>query len=292
MQNADIPEGFFVGRSSFNETRLDRTLSYYEFLQIIRDIRLVKRFEQICMPYFSWNFAAKKFESFVARMQSELFDLRSIETINDVRVVAEIGHEVSSFLSAFRQFVEIYDTLLSRTQPALLTGTFRLHTNTLYDNNFSYRFCWRLRNYASHLALPLHFISVSFHPSSAPGPTTHSIAVDRDKLLAEDIWGSLRPELRSQPPHIQIFPILSELKTHCLSLYGIVFNYRVRRIWQAVLRLNDLLEQVEPGDGVVQTLYLRKKSGGGATSKHFALPEQTVRQLIDLMPTSETQDPR
>ena len=82
-------------------------------------------------------------------------------------------------------------------------------TSCEYDNNFSYRFLYRLRNFCLHKVLPISEFKVSIEK-----PDDHkleylneiNILVSRDELLAGDGWSTVRGDLENQKEQIDLVP--------------------------------------------------------------------------------------
>lgn len=275
----EIKLGFYIGRASPFESILSKKINKTEYKHLVKNINNLRKFELILMPYLSWIFALRKYEEFKNRLYNSINNIENIHFDNSSRFLAESSFEISTFLFAFRQLIDIYSKLLKNNFPDLLFGTFETHTKYLYDNYFSYRFCYKLRNYVQHRNLPLLTRIYTWKPNQTLIKNETIIALDRDKLLSEDNWGNFLLELKNQKRNIEILPLLNELNLHCSSLYGIVLNYCRHKNWKSLNIINQILLDIENNEGTANLIYIGKKKDS-IRSKMISIPENFVQILI------------
>ncbi len=122
-----------------------------------------------------------------------------------------------------------------------------------YEHFFSYRFIYKLRNYAQHCGMPVGEMELaSTLEDPATGRVTRSLAVyfDRDGLLSEyDSWGKLKQE-------IQTLPAKFEINSHVAQAMECIKRINLNLI------KNDLREIVESAQ-IVQNLAAPLKHESG-----------------------------
>lgn len=119
---------------------------------------------------------------------------------------------ILNFLSAVRTYLDHTETRLKREfgENSEEYKTFKTETSTAYDNNFSYRFLYKLRNFSQHCGLP----TGSIHHNSTGdenGKTINTLTLSlvRDELLSKfDSWGTVKKELEQQDKTFDIIPLL------------------------------------------------------------------------------------
>lgn len=130
--------------------------------------------------------------------------------------------------------------------------TFEKATNAAYDGVFAYRFLWRMRNYFSHVSLPLKpDVHVRDAGATEPNPRL-SFYFDRDELLkAKRVWsGYMKKEMRKLPEKIYPAPLLAEMLECVTELnLGMVYSTYGKEMAEGGLYLRDLWPSREVADG-------------------------------------------
>ena len=123
-----------------------------------------------------------------------------------------------------------------------------------YDNNFSYRFLYKVRNYAQHCGFPIHEIKFSSAASeSDPEEPIHTLGVIciRDRLLSEfDGWGrQLKEEISGLPSIIDINPHVDAMMRSLESINSNHAREEFSMLRESALFITSLFQQVPPGRG-------------------------------------------
>ncbi|MCK4476900.1 hypothetical protein KAU88_00010 [Candidatus Bathyarchaeota archaeon] len=142
------------------------------------------------------------------------------------RMVLNINRHLLNLLTTVRTFLDHSRTNLIRRygRASKRLERFKDACSQAYNNNFSYRFLYSLRNYAQHCGMPIGQLTVH---SKAMGPdakdVSHFLAVkfNRDKLLRDFSWGSrLKKEIKQLPSMFGINPHITEMMD-CLERINI-----------------------------------------------------------------------
>ncbi|MPZ61581.1 MAG: hypothetical protein GEU93_09855 [Propionibacteriales bacterium] len=153
---------------------------------------------------------------------SEVQNLREEPSITGPRVARRVNDVVGAtfdWLGSMRMYVDQLAHMIGNNNPELL-GEFRRKCSEQYDSRFGYRFCWRLRNYAQHLSIPIHTV--------AYGSGGWSIFVSPQVLLERyDGWSTLRDEMAAMDGDIDVVQQVNE------AMYGLTEIARWRTIEQA-----------------------------------------------------------
>lgn len=134
------------------------------------------------------------------------------------RMALDMDRHILNYLSAVRTFLDHSETNLKRRYgtDSLRVRRFKDACASAYDNNFSYRFLYKLRNYVQHCGMPP--VELTLH-SKETDPRSkdvqHSLAVrfNRDELLSKfNKWGSrLTREIQELPLMFEINLYLTEM---------------------------------------------------------------------------------
>lgn len=150
-------------------------------------------------------------QAFITRRESEFVPRRAYLDIN---------RQLLNWLLSVRTYLDHMELSIKRRhgKDSAIWRSFRAACVAAYDSSFSYRFIYRLRNYAQHMGLPAHTVQFNMTPSPTdPSQPEHKVfvACRRDGLLEEfDGWGSsLREELAHQPIEIELRPHVDAMMT-------------------------------------------------------------------------------
>lgn len=151
-------------------------------------------------------------------------DFERLQALLKARVLTfDINRVLLNLLAAVRMYLDHTETSIKRRHgdPSQNWINFKQACSNAYDGLFSYRFLYKLRNFAQHCGLPLSNFTASVreHPER-PGEPYHelSFGLGRDFALREYDWGKkLKQELAQQPEvievdqHVHLLTILSQL---------------------------------------------------------------------------------
>lgn len=151
-------------------------------------------------------------------------------------VAFNLNRLVLNFLSAFRTFIDHVETDLNRTygKESENFKIFKESRSFCYDNCFSYRFLYKLRNYSQHVGMPITGLNTDSRLAHTnPLEVDHLLRVTtlKSDLLKFDDWGKYRiydkcgncneveikDEISRLPDQIDINPYIDELM-HCIEI--------------------------------------------------------------------------
>lgn len=132
------------------------------------------------------------------RLFRQSLDL-SVQQRMDTALVVEITGSVMDWLGSMRTFLAHSERRLKHTGKE---SEYVRPCSHAYDTYFGYRFLYRLRNYAQHLALPVHNLN--------RGESGWSLLLSRDALIQQfDGWSAVRAELLEGPEDIALTHLLA-----------------------------------------------------------------------------------
>jgi hypothetical protein len=127
----------------------------------------------------------------------------------------DLNRLILNFLSAVRTYLDHTETRLKREKSKYPEEIkfFEVITSYAYDNNFSYRFLYNLRNYAQHCGLPSGNISIkSYENTTGEVINSLTILLVRDQLLEKfDGWKAVRKEIAIRDEHFDIIPLIDSM---------------------------------------------------------------------------------
>ena len=125
---------------------------------------------------------------------------------------------------------------------------FKNLTSKSFDQNFSYRFLYKLRNYAQHCGLPTGDIKFN---ESFKGKSLE-IKFSRDDLINKyNSWGKfVKPDLMNQKPEFDVTPLLDELMKQIKSINLKLDLVLIAKLQKQALYLFSLINETqEKGNG-------------------------------------------
>ncbi len=187
------------------------------------------------------------------------------------------------FLGSVRTFLDYAGTSISRRYGK---GSdqflyFKALTAYQFDNMFSYRFLYKLRNYTQHCGMP----PVSFDVNIIPGDGLEIVPrFSRQGLLdSYSEWGaSLKEEIKLGSGSLYVFPLLKEHRDSVLGIYLSFYEkFESGGVVSSKDWICDFLSDPQPDDKYC--FLAAGESGSDPKSKSFKLewiPTSMVRDIV------------
>jgi hypothetical protein len=154
---------------------------------------------------------------------------KSLKQMNTSEAITEIAGSVMDWLSAMRTALAHSERRLRRTRDE---ASFLAACRYEYDTVFAYRFLYRLRNYAQHLALPVHTLSGS--------DSGWILYVDRDALLKQfNGWSTVRNDLEAGPEQIELEPLIRTCMESLHRIAQVVARHDTEELDQTLTDLEE-----------------------------------------------------
>jgi hypothetical protein len=164
------------------------------------------------------------------------------------------GHEINvtllNMMMSARTFLDHMETFVKREygKESIEVKLFKSLTAKEFDNTFSYKFMYKLRNYVQHCGMPpLSYSKTKILDEESPFAEL-TLVFDRDALLSEyDSWGGIvKTELEAQGEKFDAFSIVDNFITSILRIY-VCFNdeTRFRSTQIARKRIAEIISQPE-----------------------------------------------
>ena len=183
-------------------------------------------------------------------------DPRIVNYLMLERMTLNVNRLIINYLSSCRTFLDHTEFKLKRVygEKSQRFIVFKTATALEYDNNFSYRFLYKLRNYTQHCGMPLGGIKFSSkeEPEFSGNITnTLSIYFDRNRLLEFDKWGSpVEEELRKLPTECDIIPYIQEFKKSLDRLNLVLIKDNIAKLIESAEKIELLLTQTKAWMGL------------------------------------------
>jgi hypothetical protein len=215
---------------------------------------------------------------------------RAVNWIIMEKMVLNINRHLLNFLSAVRTFLDHTETKLKKHygSDSHRYKRFKDACSQAYDTNFSYRFLYRLRNFAQHCGLPLG--TLTLHSTETPphsGHVQHSLEVkfNRDELLLErDLWGNqLMKEIETLPEQFEITPHVAETMK-CLEKINLtVIEDDLQELLQSAEYIQQLVNPIKDMPGLPCILEVKKYCKGKELKLEITnIPFHVVKMVMNI----------
>lgn len=192
--------------------------------------------------------------------------------------VQEINRLLLNYLAGFRAFLDHLETRYSRLQREgyRCLEDHKKILSACYDENFAYRFFYKLRNYVQHCGLPLGSMCIDESPAQ-----NHSVEIDisvffdRDNLISSyKGWGKLMGDLQAQPKKMDLIPYLNSFKSEIALIDQVVSAIEISLASDSWANLYELLNEVQTKypSGMAFIGRLKKQERGKATLQMLEFP--------------------
>jgi hypothetical protein len=173
----------------------------------------------------------------------------------------EISHEATTnifgILAAMRRYLDHTHAYLSRSGQQDAVEAFKAARSKEYDAYFAYRLVYRLRNFEQHISSAVTIHSEASLPDEDAKVTRPllSVRLDRDRLLHDfDGWSTVRSELETQVPEIDVEPILRQV-AECLNrIAKRTIAAEIPGMVEAARMLDGLIREAQDKPGVPTVL--------------------------------------
>lgn len=165
-----------------------------------------------------------------------------------------LNRYILNLLAAVRTYLDHTETSLNRKygKGSDIFRKFEELTSQVYDNNFSYRFLYKLRDYAQHCGMPIGSFQRGVHESKQrPGEPEYYLDIyfKRDSLLQGFNWKKLRTEIEQLPQEIPIFDHIISMMNSLLEINEEIIKTKASFFQPSALYLKQYLEKLSGYDG-------------------------------------------
>lgn len=160
-------------------------------------------------------------------------------------IYIDLNRHILNCLFSFRTYLDHTESRLKKKfgENSKEFISFKELTSNCFDNYFSYRFLYKLRNYAQHCGLPTG--SITFN-ENVNGKDLR-IEFSRDDLLEKyDSWGKhVKPDLEKQEPEFDLIPLLDELVGHMDLINKKMDVHLKKNIQRQAFQLFSLIDETQ-----------------------------------------------
>ena len=170
------------------------------------------------------------------------------------KVLLDINRHLINYLFSVRAFLDHTEYKLIKTYggDSAKARNFKTACSLEYDNNFAYRFLYRLRNYSQHCSLPiseLKFTSKEEPPFSGNIVSMLILKFNRNTLLSYNGWGStVEREIRALPEEFNVVPLVASFWKSLEAINQTLINDNLAELVQSAQYVEKLINEVKGKD--------------------------------------------
>lgn len=188
-----------LGKRPISQEEID---ALFRSLSFLTTFQQVKQMQEICTEEY---LDLRRFfmpATLSAQLKKSAHHKAAIQTGNKL---------LFNYCSAIKLLVEKIERLL-KNKDAVALAEFREFCSEKYDQNLSYRFLMRLRNYMTHNRMPLTKSSSSINEGG-------NLYMDRNELLKWKGWSTVRGDIEQLDPEIPVQPFLRNIRPIMNAVY-------------------------------------------------------------------------
>lgn len=160
-------------------------------------------------------------------------------------IYIDLNRHILNCLFSFRAYLDHTEYKLKKRfgESSKEFSYFKNLTSISFDQNFSYRFSYKLRNYSQHCGLPTG--SISFN-ENLKGKNLEINFLRDDLLNNYDSWGKrVKLELEKQNPEFNVIPLLDELVNVTKSINMELESILKTNLQKKALQLFSLIDETQ-----------------------------------------------
>lgn len=259
-----------------------RKLGREEYEKYAEAKRLVTGFVDDYLKFTMTRRSYGEYISLLRAYDEEYSSERSRYEIKDMAVKQEVNRRLRGFLTEMRSFLDHAETNLERDYGQEAENSYLKARSRIYDSNPSYRFVYKLRDYALHRSLAIESMTYGSKLNEKTGEVQSNLAfyVIRDELLRTKFnWTKhARPYLEKLPERFKLDPHVDIARYLLEQVHVALVATKLPKLKEAASYINKLAGSVrEPGNPcVVFNAPYRRPEGTEV---------QRIEPTIDYIPT-------
>lgn len=231
------------GKNHYVDWHLELDLEEYEKCNHV--LSLLRDFEHNSQLFtmIVWNFQDYH-DTIEAYLQAFIY--KDMEHLQYRPAQFNINRIALNVLSSIRMYLDHVETSLKRRygEASEEVKNFEKICSKVYDENFSYRLLYRLRNYAQHCGFPINDICFMTEKVSERVEHRLLIRISRDKLLEGFNWKSLKPEIVASPDYFDFNEHLTSMMQSINEVHTFLIEHGFSQLKNDVSYIQNILSRV------------------------------------------------
>jgi hypothetical protein len=194
------------------------------------------------------------------------------------RMTLNINRHIINYLFSVRTFLDHTEFKLKRIygDSSDKFATFKKATISEYENNFSYRFLYKLRNYSQHCGLPLGELSMkSVEEPIYSGNIKNTLVINfsSDTLLTYNGWSSeVKEEIKRLPKKFDIIPHILQFKKSLDEINLAIIKDNINELIVSAENIERLIAPTKGKEGTPMIFTITDEVEGKRTMRIHHIP--------------------
>ncbi|MGX7150069.1 hypothetical protein [Enterococcus ureasiticus] len=211
-------------------------LSDVEFMHVLSIFDVNHSFKQIRQMY-----------EITEEINTDLLDFLHFENLNKCltdysesafKVMKTANKLILNYCTAIKLLIEKIEYFTRDNIERL--EKFKTIFSSMYDNELSYRFLMRLRNYIIHNAMPFSTFTI--------GKKKTNVLLNKNELLKWGKWNKVKEDIEKMDEGINLYPIIEEMRSLMYTVYINVLDTYADDLFEAYTKHERLLEKYKADD--------------------------------------------
>ncbi len=156
-----------------------------------------------------------------------------------------------NYISSIQTYLDHNETYVHRKfgNKSYEAIRFKTWTSQCFDNYFSYRFFYKLRNYAVHCVLPLQEFNLSVEREGDGARGSLKIEFKPETLLANyNEWGKVKNDLQKFTDNFSLIPLIEEMTKILLDFFMFINILSENNVRAAVIYIRQMTDHLRAKD--------------------------------------------
>ena len=192
-----------------------------------------------------------KYNDLFTEFQNSYEEYFNVANGTEIKNDKDIGRYIKNYLASYKSYIDGMKTVLSRSFGEKIRDSFQDLQKDAYENNFSYRFIYNLRNYAQHCGSPITGIKRTINKEA-------KMTLEVDRFLSEHtgMQKSFRKELRNfAEDTIDVGAAIKSVNNIIIGMQNNIINLMIQdekdRILKASYKLMEFYNKNSKDNGVL-----------------------------------------
>lgn len=198
----------------------------------------------------------------------------------------EVNRAVLNLLSSLKTFLDFSETFLRRKygKDSDEIKIFKEAQSAQFDGSFSYRFCYKLRNYAQHCGLPVGGFDTETIQLSKSESLSHVILyLERDVLIKNFDWGKkIEDEIYALDERFELGSHLINFVECIQSLCNTLINIEKEDVMDSLEYIEELISSVKKKYPDMRPVLYKFKTSNKDYGDLFWLPTDLVKEIREV----------
>lgn len=235
----------FIQHNEKKEIKAIRAINNSEYLSYIEAKSYISNFNKTQDLITAIHINNEKYHALEHKVRNVFQQNGIIEPNLSSTFVMDLNRLLLNYLSSIFAFLDHTRERLSKDPNEMKLKVFDAARKKYYDNYFSYRFIYSLRNYTQHQTNPIKSLPTEKFIDNNKIIRRITIGVERDSLIvSKKFKNNLNEELESLPEYIDLLPYIFEMTENLKKLNISIIEQELSELHSSYKVINELIKEI------------------------------------------------